>query len=125
VKTTAKHFEIFKKEIEKWRDVFGLKNWEFFVKHEVGEVGDTGTIAWTTADIDAKFVVVCLNKNCDNIDIPLTTDTIKEAAFHEILEAFFFKLRYLAKYRYIREEEIGEEIHNLIHVLEGVIYHKN
>lgn len=47
---------------------------------------------------------------------------IKRAAFHEVVEAFLYRIRNTAGSRYISLEEIDDEIHTIIRTLETVVF---
>jgi hypothetical protein len=49
---------------------------------------------------------------------------IRKAAFHEVCELLLSRLNTFAKYRFVRESQIDEESHNLIRILERVVWHQ-
>ena len=42
-----------------------------------------------------------------------------ECAHHEAMECFFYRIRNLAEMRYIGDADIDDEIHSMIHKMEG------
>lgn len=116
-KTTAKDFKLFKKECQKWINVFGLRGWETYFNHDRE---DDIYVARLSPNIE--------NRTCtfffavDWGESPLNETEIKKTAFHEVLELFFSRFRYLALKRDIRETEILEEDHHIIRTLENVIF---
>ena len=119
-KTTQKHFEIFKAECERWIKTFGLFGWKFYFQHE---------------NVDGRQIAYCIfpDKPEDRVfTLGLTVDLecefsmidFKKAAFHEVMEAFLYRISYLGECRYIQPEELPEERHNIIRTLENVVWKK-
>lgn len=118
MKTTKKHFETFKRECEKWIKVFGLYGWRFYYQHKDIEGRQLAYCIFPDEPQDRVFTIgLTLNLDCDYSMID-----IKRSAFHEVMEAFLYKFGYLAKARYIQQEEISEEIHNIIRTLEVTVF---
>ena len=117
MRTTAKHFEIFKKECERWQKAFGLLNWEFNFYHSKE---DERSIATTECDNDNRVAFITLNTGLEDVEI--TNYEIKKSAFHEVMEVLLYSIRYIAEERYVNECEIDTEIHNIIRTLEHVVF---
>jgi len=115
--TTEKHFDLFKRECNKWILIFGLVGWYFHFIHN-GE--DKEVLGWARCDVVGRVATISLNKNWGNYKI--TSYEIKRTAFHEVCEVLFASLRAIAGARYIGIDEIMEENHNLIRTLENVIW---
>ena len=124
MKTTHKHFEIFKEECEKWIKMFGLTNW--CVRYYHKKDSDGSTFSQTKYAYSGKAVDVCLNINWPN-DIPQSKVAfeLKQSAFHEVCEILLYPIRYLAECRYLTDSEIDPEIHNIIRTLENVVWSKS
>jgi len=57
-----------------------------------------------------------------NLDCDYGFIDIKRSAFHEVMEAFLYRISYLGGCRYLQPEEIVEERHNLIRTLEVAVF---
>ena len=111
MKTTKKHFEIFKKEVEKWIKNFGLFDWEIQVEH--GNISNNDNSAECQYNIMAKNAVLRLNTNFTETQ-PFTDKDVRAAAFHEVAELLLCRLGFLAENRYITYNEIEIERHSII-----------
>lgn len=114
-KTTKEHFDMFKEECKKWQEVFGLHGWEFIFEHKK----DTDNLGWFICDIVNRYATIGLTLTWDG---ELNTEEIKRVAFHEVCEVFLGKIKHLAIARYIRADEIEEEIHQVEKMLEHIIF---
>lgn len=118
IKTTNSDFETYRKEIQRLIDIFGLKGWHLFFRHE--SLNDS--FAEIRYNMSARNAVFVLNTEFDTIDY--SEDQIKRSAFHEVCELLLARISNLAKFRYTTEEEIDEEIHNIIRILENTVFAK-
>ena len=118
METTAKQFNFFKKEVEKWIKKFGLINWDITIWHS--EDVSVDAAADCACDFGQHYATVRLQKNIEEGDC-FTNKNIKRYAFHEVMHIFLYRIQYLADCRYIDNVEIPEEIHSLIRTLENVI----
>ena len=116
-KTTAKDFKLFKEECQKWIDFFGLKGWEVYFEHNKDE---DIYIARLRPDVENKTCTIVLAVDWGNS--PLDKRELKKTAFHEVVELFLSRFRYLALRRDIRETEIIEENHHIVRTLENIIF---
>ena len=115
-KPTKKQFEIYKKECEKWIEIFGLKDWEIFFDYE---------------DVDgspASLTFHCINRIAIFHFGPkqeksgLNNQQIKRNAFHEVCELLLCRLRDMTEQRYgLTKGDIDEEIHIVIGRLQKAI----
>lgn len=121
MKTNAKHFKIFKAECEKWINIAGLVNWCVRYYHQ--DDGDDGTLAWTSFQYGARSVNIYLNRTW-NKSIEISEYELKQSAFHEVCEVLLYPLRYLSEARFLAHGDIDTEIHNVIRVLENVLWEK-
>ena len=116
-KTSKRHFKLFCDEVKKFIDIFGLVGWEVYFEHEqylsnaqavciTDQQGRTCTMALATEWVALK-----------------PTDLeVRRAAFHEVCELLLSRLNTFAKHRFVRESQIDEESHNLIRILERVLW---
>jgi len=124
MKSTKAQFELFKKECLKWIDIFGMKGYRFYFRHQ--DFGEAAAYCEYPTEIQHRFFILGLSVNFsdDYADIDLSPEAIKRNAFHEVAEAFMCRMSVLANSRCVREDEIKEERHNIIHVLERLIFDK-
>ncbi len=119
MKTTSKHFEIFKKECEKWIDRFGLYGWRFYYTHKDEDPNNTfAGCYWPELPQDRVFTL----RLTVNISWLFTIRDIKRSAFHEVCEALLYRISYLGLARHLMVDEISEERHNLIRTLEKAVW---
>lgn len=116
-KTSKKDFEIFKAECVKWIGIFGLVDWEIEFYHE-----DLGKGILAKHDYNEVSRFGNIRFGLDWGDYKIIPQEVRKTAFHEVSEFRLCKLRDLAKSRFIREEEIDEEIHAIVHILENVLW---
>lgn len=121
MKTTKKQFNEFKKECQKWIKTFGLLGWRFYFEHADEERGNACAYITFPEHPEGRVFTIGLPVN---IDMELADIDIMRSAFHEVMEALLYKIRFLAKARYVQPEEIDEEIHNLVRTLESAVYCK-
>ena len=118
MKTTKKHFEAFKKECQKWIKIFGILGWRFYFQHQ--DVCKNSLAYCIFPDnIEDRVFTLGLTLNIDRDSSMLD---FKRSAFHEVMEALLFRLRYLANARFLNSEDIDEEIHHLIRTFENAVF---
>ena len=118
--TTAEHFEIFKAECAKWIEIFGLKGWRVVYDHSKYSESD---LANMEANIAGRVATLNLEPEWKDTH-PVTDWDVKRSAFHEVCELLFSRIRIIAESRFIADDETGEEIHNLIRILENTVWGK-
>lgn len=116
--TTKVDFELFKKECEKWIEVFGLKGWSVVYCHDEKKCDNYAEVWY---NLKARCATITLIKKWGNLFTGKDFQ-IKQSAFHEARELFYARINLLAKARYVTEYEIDEEIHNLIRNDENLIF---
>ena len=116
-KITGKQFDVFVKEAEKWIKEFGLIGWEVFYNH-----AEIEGFASCHSDLNTRTATITLNKTapCKISDIE-----VKRSAFHEVCELLLARFKILAKERFLSQEFLDEENHNIIRTLERVLYKRN
>ena len=120
--TEKKDFEVFKRECNKWIDKFGLWNHRFYFQHENI---DANAIAYCIFPDDPQDRVFTLGLMVSVDSYPkLTLKDIRRSAFHEVMEAFLYRIQNLASCRFVLACEIEDEIHNIIRILENTIFEK-
>lgn len=114
--TTKEDFELFKKCIRYWIKHFGLYGWDVHLDHQT----DKDSLAYTSYNVPNRSVTIVLSKDWSCTKV--TDIQIDKTAFHEIGELLMMRLRFIAEARFISEEEVEEEVHNIIRILERVIW---
>jgi len=121
MKTTKRHFEIFKKECEKWIKVFGLLGHRFYYCHEDIEGRQLAYCIYPDNHEDRVFTLgLSVNLDCDYSMVD-----IKRSAFHEVMEAFLYRIQNIARCRWGNGYELEDEVHNIIRTMEKAVYEKN
>ena len=121
MKTTKKHFEIFKKECQKWIKAFGMLGWRFYFDHEDLK-RNWIACCYFPEELEDRVFTLALNKK---IPDSVTIEDVKRSAFHEVMEAFTHRICCLGVSRYIGPDEISEEKHNIIRTLECVVFDRS
>lgn len=116
MKTTEKHYKLFKSECRRWIDIFQLNDYDVYFKWEelkgsdansyVG--GHCGNITFTLSKDIGLFDRECI-------------DYIKELAKHETLHCLVGRFSGLARDRYINEGELDSEEEHLVRKLCKII----
>jgi len=115
-KTTARHFEVFRKEAWKWIRRFGLLNWDWrFVHADL-----PGLYAQAEWNITARSCTLTLGKDWEAI--PVTNEQVKKSAFHEVCEVLLGPMTTLAGARFIGEYDLEEASHQVIRILENAVW---
>jgi len=109
VKTTAKHFDIFKRECRYWIRRFGLLDWNIDYSHDLSSGGYKATC---TTQLDDRTAMISLS--IDWLDNEPTVINIKLVAFHEVCELLLARFDFIAKARYLQLEDVDEERHSII-----------
>lgn len=114
MKTSKKHFTVFKKECLKWIVLFGLLDWKFSFFHEQW---DNEALANYKTNLEGKCAAI--NLSIDWADEPITNAQIKRSAFHEVCEVMLSRLAICVRSRFVSSDEIIEAIHDIIRRLEN------
>ena len=125
MKTSKEHFEIFKKECQKWIEIFGLKNWGVCFYHK--KDSNKGLLSWTQYEYAGRSVDIYLNTEWQDKHKNSDLDyEMKRSAFHEIAEILLYPIRYIGECRYVQGSfEIDTVVHDVIRTLETVLWEKN
>ena len=129
--TKKRHFDIFKREVERWVRHFGLTNWSVSIMHykasesahsNIVESGSSA-VAWVGfTEYGNQVATVCLNKEY-NDGGDLGEEELSRAAFHEVGHIMLRNLYCLACMRFnVSEDTIAGEEHALISVLENTVW---
>ena len=120
MKITPEHFEIFKKECQKWIEIFGLKNWQINYVHKKLEKAR----ARTSFNCVGGIATIFLNTNWDeDATYYFDVNDIRKSAFHEVCELLLGRLNNMVEQRYaLHGEDAEEEVHRIIRILENVLW---
>ena len=112
--TTAANFKQFKAEATRLIDSLGLKGWRVVFLHEPldGCYGDMH------ADHQGRICTIRYNSKPDSVAVPEDPERV---ARHEVLELFLARFEMLARSRFTLPDDIAEEKHALIRILENLL----
>jgi len=117
-RSTAKHFKVFKEECEKWLKIYGLQRYRVFYEHDELE----NCLGGCNTDQPSMQAVIQLGKDWHSN--PLNNKEVKIVAFHETTELLLARLHDLATARNSPMEDIHSARHEVIRVLERILYPK-
>lgn len=119
MKISQKQFKIFKAEVEKWIDCFGLKEWQICFLFE--KIDNRAEIRYNCVSGIAVFV---LNTSWDELNNTWVNDSnVKKTGFHEVCELLLGRLVDMADRRHdVTEAGVEEEKHRIIRTLENVLW---
>ena len=109
-KYNKQEFELFKKECEKWKDIFGLHNWRIAYKWDVNE----RNLASCITSLEGYVATIFFPKDKTNTK----GDSIKTTALHEMLHVLLGRFSENAQARHATLEELGESEEEIIRTLE-------
>lgn len=122
MKTTPKHFQLFKAECKKWIKAWGITDWKAFYSHEIIQEKDTNAqIVFYTGD--EKAATIRLGKGIEAED--KIREAVRRSAFHETGHLLLADLETLALRRFTTKIEIDTAIHAVIHRLEHWVFDEN
>lgn len=114
MKTTAKHFDIFVKEVYKWIDRFGLGDWRIDCYHEHNMDEAKASCVFRSQGMAADLY---LERGWE--EEAVTNHKIKKVALHEVSHILLAKLYILANSRFgVSEENVVEATEGIIRRLE-------
>jgi len=120
MKTTVRHFEIFKSECLRWIGIFGLKDWRIEFSNEEYVGGGARASIWFNCSDRAAHIYL-EPAWCDEA---LSDKNLRLSAFHEVCEILIAPLRDKCSAREYSENDLSEAGHTIIRILESVLYPK-
>lgn len=118
METTKEHFKIFKNQCKKWVAIFSLKRWKIYYEHK--KLKDSfGKINY---DLNAMNATMTLSTDWDGFEI--NKKTLSHTAYHEVIHLLIGRLDVCAMSRFTTVTEITEAIHEIIRILENVMFDK-
>ncbi len=115
MKTSAKDFQLFKTECQKWVDRFSLNDWEIIYEHRNSNYLDAD--ASLTTNLPSHVVVIRMATDMTEECIKSLADTAK----HEIIHLLYSRLSSLATNRYATEDQIEDAEEELAARLMNII----
>jgi len=112
---TDDNFEVFKDEFMYWVGVYGLKGWELHFVFDDDENSDCR--AQIARDHNGRIAVVMLTKKW--VGEEPTDRNVRKCGYHEASELLLSKLNDICRARTFSDNQIEEEIHNIIRILEN------
>jgi len=116
IKTTEKHFNLFKEECLRWQNLFELHNWELHFKWEATESARASINYTLTGYVASLF----LAKEWANYEEILDKD-IEMVAKHEMIHLLIGRLEQVGSVRFASEDELSEAEEELVRKLEYII----
>ena len=118
--TKPEELDLYKKEVERWIEKLGLKEWENYLRYKKGGEISVYKIAPDLESMSATFILP--TKMWDDGD---REEDIKRSALHEVLELLLAPL-WLPLLNVYREKDkhYRGEIHKIIHRLSKLLEEK-
>lgn len=112
VKTDNKDFKFFIKECNKWKERYGLGDWEVEYLHT--DLDDAeADCCWNS---EQRHATIRLNKEITVVSSSKRSE-IANSAHHEICEVMLARIRTLCNQNHVLAGEIGSEVHAIINRL--------
>lgn len=116
---TIDEHTIFKNEVLKWLNYFGIKDWHITFTFE----DCSKSIAHIEYNMESRLAVFNLSKIIKHFENESILELIKRAAFHEVLELLFSPYYEFATTDHsVNEREFEIVNHAIIRTLENTIY---
>lgn len=116
MKTTKADFELFKKYVQEYADVLGVKDWSLHFSHDETD----GVYARTMYTTNERVATIVLGRYWDDLR-PKNSYEIKRLAFHELMHVVMAPLVSEAKERYTTPYMLDGVEHNIIRQLENIV----
>lgn len=116
MKTTEKHFKIFKEECERLIKLWGLTGWKVYYEHTQLQE----KYASMSTDLDNQVSSIALNTEWQELR-PLNDDEIRKVAKHETIHLLLARLSDLGASRYVSSLELKSAEEDIVHKLEGLL----
>ena len=115
--TTAKHFEVFQKEVLYWINKWGLHQWEIAFTHEPFDDNRAGI----GFDVGGRIATFFLSTEWSGEVIPPTNANVKDSAKHEAFELLLAEVYATARARFVTADEHTAAHHALVRRLEKLL----
>ncbi len=118
IETTNDDFMLFKAECQWWMNIYGLKHWDVFFRHQECD----GRYGSCESNLTGRVATITFAKEWPKRDY--NQKEIMRTAFHEATELLLAPVDALANHRYVSQEEMGGALHSVVRTLENVLYPK-
>lgn len=118
MKTSKKHFDLFKKECEKWIKYFGLTQYQIVFNHKPLEKD-----VWGDCDVwhESEYAELSLCTNWTGT--PLSDMQIRRTAFHEVIELLLSEIVLIGEKRWhFTLQDFIKSTHTVIRTLENTVF---
>jgi hypothetical protein len=115
-KITKEHFELFKKYCLEHINKLGLLGWKIYFDFK--HIDDF--YASCNVNLGGRIALITLSTHWD-FARELNQETLKETAKHEVHHLLLFRFSKLAKYRFIRNDELEEAEEEIIRILDKML----
>lgn len=117
-KTTKNNFKFFEVEVNYWISYFGLLGWDIEILHLYPD--NTATCGWFSCEnLHDRCGSIVLSKQ---MNVEPINEVLSQIAFHEVMELFFSRIFFIAAARNFSIQDLTEENHNLIRILENTVF---
>lgn len=117
-RTTKYHFKIFTKEVHKWIEILGLKDYILFVEHEVIKK-DPPPLAEIYYEVVDRSAIIILNENWFK---EVNNREVRKCAFHEVQELLLGELATMSEGPEVSQDIVDRAIHAVIRRLENSFF---
>lgn len=114
--TTNKQFQIFKAEVERLVELFGLTHWNLYILHE----GEGEFVCSIGRNIEKMTATIKFSKKPD-LGEKMTEEFIKEGALHEVVHLLIGELAEMASCPFLTESELYSEEEKLVNRLTKIL----
>ena len=114
--TTIEDYENFKACCMKYKDLFGIVQYDLYFKHENLD----GEISNVNCDIEAKNATIFFSTEITDI-CREKQDWIEATALHEVLHIVLGELVYLGRRRFVCETDLYAKSEEIVNLLENII----
>ncbi len=116
--TTKGHFRIFREEVLRLLEAWGLQDWKPYFRHQKI---DEDARAQCGTNLVGRCATFFLGLQWEEEPTP---EKVRDSARHEALELLVAPLECLARTRFLHDAEIRVEAHALIRRLEKILWGK-
>lgn len=110
---TKKHYELFKKYCLEHINKLGLLGWKVYFEFKYIE----DLYASTSVNLEGRIALITLSTHWD-FGRELNQESLNETAKHEVHHLLLFRFSKLARYRFIRSDELEEAEEEIIRILD-------
>jgi len=117
MKTSKKHFELFRQTFLEWAHKFGFAHWDLYVLHE----NDDDTFANIRPDPANCMATIKFCRDWENGVRKISDDEIRLVAKHEAMHLLLSPVMYEARLRYTKSDSIEDREEEVVQKLEKLV----